>query len=188
MGKKGRRRERHRERRDAGLKEMEADIREGMVEFSTRDLVERLGCPATRTPRTCEPNGLWCAQVPPPARPRGVSPPCAASGDSRLDEACGNRSGGGLRRPDQVRSRLFQKQRDANPPGLFGLPRRTPRRAAHPLRARGAADPQADTRRASNETSLGQKNLSRNAHIRSPRTFSAGCELGAGAAIQNIIP
>lgn len=49
MGKKGRRRQRHREEREAGLAQQEADLRDGMVEFSTQDLVERLGYTPTRT-------------------------------------------------------------------------------------------------------------------------------------------
>lgn len=46
MGKKSRRRDRHRVEREADLAEQEADLRDGMVTFSTYDLTQRLGMDA----------------------------------------------------------------------------------------------------------------------------------------------
>lgn len=43
MGKKSRRRDRHREEREADLEERRKDLAEGMVEFTTEDLVARMG-------------------------------------------------------------------------------------------------------------------------------------------------
>lgn len=43
MGKKSKRRDRHRQEREADLREQEQDLADGMIDFSQDDLVQRLG-------------------------------------------------------------------------------------------------------------------------------------------------